>query len=137
VELRTDLLVGVSLVKLQRTIHAKLVLDREGKREAVEREYWAWQRQLRGNNEQLYSATKQQAERFKQRVKKTSMKIFIPSEPPWPQDTRVPDNSPTRLRKSAVPERFSFQMVDANPSQPEEHLGSNPTTIRAGTVAQV
>jgi hypothetical protein len=31
--------VGVSLVKLQRTIHAKLILDGEGKREAVEREY--------------------------------------------------------------------------------------------------
>ena len=57
-------------MKLQRTIHAKLVLDRKGKREAVEREYDAWQRQLRGSNEQLYSATKQQAERFKQRVKK-------------------------------------------------------------------
>jgi putative transposase len=56
-------------VKLKRTIHAKLILDRKGKREAVEREYDAWQRQLRGNNEQLYSATKQQAERFKQRVK--------------------------------------------------------------------
>ena len=60
----------MSLVKLQRTIHAKLVLDREGKRDAVEREYHAWQRQLRGKNEQLYSATKQQAERFKQQVKK-------------------------------------------------------------------
>jgi hypothetical protein len=35
-----------SLMKLQRTIHAKLVLGREGKREAVEREYDAWQRQL-------------------------------------------------------------------------------------------
>jgi len=57
-------------VKLKRTIHAKLILDRKGKREAVEREYDAWQRQLRGNNEQLYSATKQQAERFKRRVKK-------------------------------------------------------------------
>jgi len=57
-------------MKLQRTIHAKLVLDRKSKREAVEREYDAWQRQLRGSNEQLYSATKQQAERFKQRVKK-------------------------------------------------------------------
>ena len=57
-------------MKLQRTIHAKLVLDREGKREAVEREYHAWQHQLQGSNEQLYSATKQQAERFKQRVKK-------------------------------------------------------------------
>jgi len=55
---------------LKRTIHAKLILDRKGKREAVEREYDAWQRQLQGSNEQLYSATKQQAERFKQRVKK-------------------------------------------------------------------
>jgi putative transposase len=60
----------VSLVKLKRTIHAKLVLDRKGKREAIEREYDAWQHQLQGRNEQLYSATKQQAERFKQRVKK-------------------------------------------------------------------
>jgi len=59
----------VSLLKLHRTIHAKLILDREGKREAVEREYWAWQRQLNGKDEVLYSATKQQAERFKQRVK--------------------------------------------------------------------
>ena len=57
-------------MKLQRTIHAKLVLDRKSKREAVEREYDAWQHQLQGGNEQLYSATKQQAERFKQRVKK-------------------------------------------------------------------
>jgi hypothetical protein len=57
-------------VKLKRTIHAKLILDRKGKREAIEREYDAWHRQLRGNNEQLYSATKQQAERFKRRVKK-------------------------------------------------------------------
>jgi putative transposase len=57
-------------VKLKRTIHAKLILDRKGKREAIEREYWAWQRQLHGNDEQLYSATKQQAERFKRRVGK-------------------------------------------------------------------
>ena len=59
---------GVSLLKLQRTIHAKLVLDRKGKREAIEHEYWAWQRQLQGNDAQLYSATKQQADRFKRRV---------------------------------------------------------------------
>jgi len=57
-------------LKLQRTIHAKLVLDRQGKREAIAREYIAWQRQLQGANAQLYSATKQQAERFKRRVKK-------------------------------------------------------------------
>ena len=61
---------SVSLLKLRRTIHAKLVLDRQGKREAVEHEYWAWQRQLQGSNEQLHSATKQQAERFRRRVKK-------------------------------------------------------------------
>jgi putative transposase len=57
-------------LKLQRTVHAKLILDREGKREAVEREYWAWQRELKGEGALLYSATKQQAERFKQRVRK-------------------------------------------------------------------
>jgi putative transposase len=75
-------LVGVSLVKLQRTIHAKLILDREGKREAVEREYNAWQRQLRGNSEQLYSATKQQAERFNRRVKKQNHHGVKPREYP-------------------------------------------------------
>jgi putative transposase len=57
-------------MKLQRTVHAKLVLDRKGKREAVVREYWAWQRELKGGDELLYSATKQQAERFKRRVRK-------------------------------------------------------------------
>jgi putative transposase len=66
----------VSLLKLHRTIHAKLILDREGKRESVEREYYAWQRQLQGSNEQLYSATKQQAERFKQRVKEQNHRGF-------------------------------------------------------------
>jgi len=63
-------LVGASLLKLQRTIHTKLVLDRKGKREAIKREHWAWQRQLQGNDEQLYSATKQQAERFRHRIRK-------------------------------------------------------------------
>ena len=57
-------------MKLQRTLHAKLVLDRKGKLEAVVREYWAWQRELKGGDELLYSATKQQAERFKRRVRK-------------------------------------------------------------------
>jgi hypothetical protein len=60
----------VAPLKLQRTVHAKLVLDRKSKRETIEREYNAWQRELQGRNEQLYSATKQQAERFKQRVRK-------------------------------------------------------------------
>jgi putative transposase len=55
---------------LQRTVHAKLVLDRKSKREAIEHEYNAWQRELQGSDERLYSATKQQAERFKQRVRK-------------------------------------------------------------------
>ena len=57
-------------MKLQRTIHAKLVLDRKAKRATVEHEYWAWQRQLRGGDEELYSATKQQADRFRERIKK-------------------------------------------------------------------
>jgi putative transposase len=59
-------------LKLQRTVHAKLVLDRKSKHEAIEREYQAWQRELKNGDEQLYSATKQQAERFKQRVRKQS-----------------------------------------------------------------
>jgi putative transposase len=58
-------------LKLQRTIHAKLVLDRKGKRDAIAHEYWAWQRQLQGlGEEELYSATKQQADRFRRRIKK-------------------------------------------------------------------
>jgi putative transposase len=61
---------GVSLMMLKRTIHAKLILDRKGKRENIEREYDAWKRELQGGDERLYSATKQQAERFKRRVKK-------------------------------------------------------------------
>jgi len=44
-------------LKLQRTVHAKLVLDRKGKLEAVEREYWAWQGKLRGFQEELYSGS--------------------------------------------------------------------------------
>lgn len=73
---------GASLLKLQRTIHAKLVLDRKGKREAIEREYSAWQRQLHGNNEWLYSATKQQADRFKRRIRKQNGHGIRPREYP-------------------------------------------------------
>jgi len=54
---------------LHRTIHAKLLLDRKGKREAVEREYSAWQRQLQGRNDRLYSATRQQADRLRRRIR--------------------------------------------------------------------
>jgi len=68
--------VSASLLKLRRTIHAKLVLDRRGKREAVAREYNAWQRELQGSEERLYSATKQQAERFKWRVKKQNHHVL-------------------------------------------------------------
>jgi len=58
-------------MKLHRTIHAKLVLDRKGKREAIAREYWAWQWQLQDpSGERLYSATRQQADRFRRRVRK-------------------------------------------------------------------
>jgi len=73
---------SVSLLKLQRTIHARLVLDRKGKRVAIEREYSAWQRQLHGNDDQLYSATKQQAERFKQRIRKQNGYGIKPREYP-------------------------------------------------------
>jgi len=69
-------------LKLQRTIHVKLILDRRGKREAIEREYSAWQRQLQGNNEQLYSATKQQADRFRQRIRKQNGYGVKPKEYP-------------------------------------------------------
>jgi len=69
-------------MKLRRTIHAKLVLDRKGKHEAVEREYWAWQRQLQGNDEQLYSVTKQQADRFKRRIRKQNGCGVKPKEYP-------------------------------------------------------
>ncbi len=74
--------VSVSLIKLRRTIHAKLVLDRKGKRKAVEREYFAWQRQLQGRNEQLYSATKQQADRFKRRISKQNGHGIKPKDYP-------------------------------------------------------
>jgi hypothetical protein len=60
---------SVSLLKLQRTIHAKLVLDRKGKREAIAREYWTWQRLLQGlGGQRLYSATRQKADRFRRRM---------------------------------------------------------------------
>jgi len=74
--------VGVSLLKLQRTIHAKLILDRRGKQDAVRREYSAWQRQLQGNDERLYSATRQQADRFKRRVGKQNGHGLKPREYP-------------------------------------------------------
>lgn len=72
----------MSLLKLQSTIHAKLILDRRGKREAIEREYLAWQRRLQGSDEQLYSATKQQADRFKQRIRKQNGHGVKPKEYP-------------------------------------------------------
>jgi len=60
---------SVWLLKLQRTIHAKLVLDRKGKREAIAREYWTWQRLLQGlGGQRLYSATRQKADRFRRRM---------------------------------------------------------------------
>ena len=69
-------------MKVRRTVHAKLLLDRKGKREAVEREYWAWQRELHGGDEELYSATKQQADRFKRRVRKQNRHGVGPKEYP-------------------------------------------------------
>ena len=72
----------MALLKLQRAIHAKLVLDRRGKWEAVEREYENWQRQLQGDDARLYSATKQQANRFRQRIRKQNGYGVKPKEYP-------------------------------------------------------
>jgi hypothetical protein len=72
----------VALLKLQRAIHAKLVLDSRGKWEAVEREYENWQRQPRGDDARLYSATKQQASRFRQRIRKRNGYGVKPKEYP-------------------------------------------------------
>jgi hypothetical protein len=61
-------IVRTSPSKLRRTIRAKLVLDRDGKRHVVKREYYAWRRELKdGKQEQLYSATRQKRKTFGER----------------------------------------------------------------------
>jgi len=56
-------------VKARKTIKAKIIELRKGKEELLKREYENWQRYLRGDRSaQLYSATKQQAERLLKRL---------------------------------------------------------------------
>jgi len=58
-----------SLVKAKKTIKAKILELRKGKEELLKQEYENWQRYLRGDKSvQLYSATKQQAERLLKRL---------------------------------------------------------------------
>ncbi len=53
----------------KKTIKAKLVLDSQTKRALIGSEYYAWQRYLHGRIDAgLYSATKQQADRFLKRI---------------------------------------------------------------------
>ncbi|MBS7611218.1 hypothetical protein KEJ27_03250 [Candidatus Bathyarchaeota archaeon] len=54
-----------SLVKVRKTIKAKILELRKGKEELLSREYENWQRYLRGDKDALlYSATRQQADRL-------------------------------------------------------------------------
>ncbi|MBS7627828.1 transposase [Candidatus Bathyarchaeota archaeon] len=58
-------------MKAEKIIKAKILELRRGKEELLRREYENWQRYLKGDKSvQLYSATRQQAERFLKRVGK-------------------------------------------------------------------
>jgi putative transposase len=57
-------------MKAKKTIKAKILELRKGKEELLKREYENWQRYLRGDKSaQLYSATKQQADRLLRRLR--------------------------------------------------------------------
>ena len=57
-------------MKAKKTIKAKIIGLRKGKEELLKREYENWQRYLHGDRSaQLYSATKQQADRLLRRLK--------------------------------------------------------------------
>ena len=57
-------------MKARKTIKAKILELRKGKEELLTQEYENWQRYLRGDKSvKLYSATKQQAERFLRKLK--------------------------------------------------------------------
>lgn len=57
-------------MKAKKTIKAKILELRKGKEELLKREYENWQRYLKGDRSaQLYSATRQQAERLLRRLK--------------------------------------------------------------------
>ncbi|MBC7090711.1 MAG: IS200/IS605 family element transposase accessory protein TnpB [Nitrososphaeria archaeon] len=58
-----------SLMKARKTIKGKILELRKGKEQLLKREYENWQRYLRGDKSaQLYSATRQQAERLLKRL---------------------------------------------------------------------
>ncbi len=58
-------------MKVKKTIKAKILELRNGKAELLRRGYENWQRYLRGDKSvQLYSATRQQAERLPRRIGK-------------------------------------------------------------------
>jgi Lhr-like helicase len=59
-----------SLMKVKKTIKAKILELRKGKEELLTREYENFQRYLHGDKSALlYSATRQQAERLLRRLK--------------------------------------------------------------------
>jgi putative transposase len=63
-------MLSVSLVKARKTIKAKILELRKGKEELLKREYENFQRYLHGDKlVPLYSATRQQADRFLRRIK--------------------------------------------------------------------
>ena len=53
----------------EKTIKAKVVAPTNRKKELMEKEYQCFQDALYGNDANLYSATRQQAERFLKRIK--------------------------------------------------------------------
>lgn len=70
-----NIFLGESLLKAKKTIKAKVLELRKGKEELLKREYENFQRYLRGDKSiPLYSATKQQADRFLRRLKKGRLK---------------------------------------------------------------
>lgn len=64
-------------MKATKTIKAKILELREGKKQLLDEEYQNYQRYLRGDKSvKLYSATRQQAERFLRRLRKQNGGAF-------------------------------------------------------------
>jgi putative transposase len=63
----------------KKTIKAKILELRKRKKQLLEQEYWNYQRYLRGQKDvKLYSATKQQADRFLMRLRKQNNGLLDP-----------------------------------------------------------
>jgi hypothetical protein len=63
------LYIGKSPMKARKTIKAKILELRKGKEELLRREYESFQRYLHGDRKaQLYSSTRQQADRLLKRI---------------------------------------------------------------------